>query len=361
MNSVTLETARQILRAALEAQQPAWFWGPPGIGKSDAVRQLADELYGDGGAPFVEERREDGGVSFYAATDGRPYLIDVRAVLLDPTDLRGLPHVTADGLVRWAPPAFLPHDPKSRGILFLDELAQAPPLVLSACLQLVLDRRCGEYRLPDGWTVIAASNRSEDRAAAHRIPTPLLNRFLHLDIEVDPEGWQRWAIAADVDPRIRSFIRYRPNLLHAFDPQRAQADRAFPSPRAWAKLARLMNVPSSIRYPIAAGLVGEGAAAELLGYLEIAEQLPPLDTILSNPAAATVPDAPAVLYALAGALASHCRGKTPTACDAALTYAVRMPAEFAVLTVRDCITAAPGVELRPVAQRWISEHLDIFP
>src|SRR4029079_8083765 len=115
------------------------------------------------------------------------------------------------------------------GVLFLDELAQAPPLVQAACLQLTLDRRVGEHELPAGWSVIAASNRAEDRAGTHRLISPLLNRFVHLDLEVSNEDWQAWAVASGIAPEVRAFLRYRPALLFRFDP--AVQERAFPTPR----------------------------------------------------------------------------------------------------------------------------------
>ncbi|WP_020471423.1 AAA family ATPase, partial [Zavarzinella formosa] len=162
------ELARS-LSALIPTRRPVYLWGPPGIGKSSLVRQAAD-------------------------ADGLS-LVDVRATLLDPVDLRGLPSVVKGAAV-WCPPAFLPKDGK--GLLFLDELAQAPPLVQAACLQLTLDRRLGEYALPEGWGVIAASNRAEDRAGANRLISPLLNRFVHLDLEVSAEDWQAWAAAANI-------------------------------------------------------------------------------------------------------------------------------------------------------------------
>src|SRR5205085_3221785 len=161
-----------------------------------------------------------------AARDLSLAVCDVRAVLLDPVDLRGLPTLK-DGAAEWCPPAFLPRG--GEGVLFLDELAQAPPLVQAACLQLTLDRRVGEYELPAGWSVVAASNRQEDRAGAHRLITPLLNRFVHLDLEVSLEDWQDWAARAGVCHEVRSFLRYRPALLFQFDPGSGQ--RAFPTPR----------------------------------------------------------------------------------------------------------------------------------
>src|SRR5205807_8790447 len=123
------------LGALVSTRRPVYLWGRPGVGKSSLVRQAAAVL----------------GLG----------LVDVRATLLDPVDLRGLPRLVGDAAV-WCPPAFLPKT--GEGVLFLDELAQAPPLVQAACLQLVLDRRVGEYELPSGWAVVAASNRAEARA-----------------------------------------------------------------------------------------------------------------------------------------------------------------------------------------------------
>jgi MoxR-like ATPase len=130
-------------------------------------------------------------------------LVDVRATLLDPVDLRG-PHKVHDDRAEWCPPAFLPTD--GEGVLFLDELAQAPPQVQSACLQLVFDRRIGEYELPDGWSVIAASNRSEDRAGTHRLISPLLNRFVHLDLDVCSEDWHDWVVRHNVLSELRAIL-----------------------------------------------------------------------------------------------------------------------------------------------------------
>jgi MoxR-like ATPase len=175
--------------------------GPARCGKSAVVRKTADDL--------------------------KLNLVDVRATLLDPVDLRGLPRLSNDSAV-WCPPAFLPKGGEGR--LFLDELAQAAPLVQAACLQLTLDRRVGEYELPEGWAVVAASNRAEDRAGTHRLISPLLNRFVHLDLEVSAGDWQAWAVSANVAPEVRAFLRYRPGLLLQFDA--STNSRAFPTPRS---------------------------------------------------------------------------------------------------------------------------------
>lgn len=151
-----------VLENLLDQPWAAFIWGAPGIGKSSIVRQIA-------------ERR-------------RMPLIDIRASLLDPTDLRGIP-IIQDGTAVWCPPSFLPKKSDKPGILFLDEINAAPPLVQAALYQLILDRRVGEYELPEGWRIIAAGNRREDKAVTFRLSSALANRFIHLNLEVDPDDW----------------------------------------------------------------------------------------------------------------------------------------------------------------------------
>jgi hypothetical protein len=308
-----------------------FIWGPPGIGKSDLVRQAAAAL--------------------------KLQLIDVRAVLLDPVDLRGIPAVNGDHRAHWCLPDFLPRDGK--GILFLDELAQAPPLVQSACLQLTLDRRIGEYELPEGWIVIAASNRQEDRAGAHRLITPLLNRFIHLDLEVSVDDWQSWALANGVLPEVRSFIAYRPGLLHLFKPE--SNERAFATPRSWASTSQILpQLSEDLTLPVISGTVGAGPAAEFVSYLKLFREIPDPNEVLDKPETAQVPTGPAVLYALTGALVELIRTKAPDKLLKALvTYAMRLPAEFAVLLMRDSVAVAPRILTLPEAATWLrtNRHL----
>src|SRR5829696_4130606 len=220
VNPVRPSDVSKALAALVPTRRPVYLWGPPGCGKSAVVRQAATTLSLD--------------------------LVDVRATLLDPVDLRGLPKVTRDTAI-WCPPAFLPR--AGRGLLFLDERAQAAPLVQAACLQLTLDRRVGEYELPEGWSVIAASNRAEDRAGTHRLITPLLNRFVHLDLDVSAADWQAWAVAHRVGPEVRAFLRYRPALLFQFDP--AAGHRAFPTPRAWQFVSDVLpGTPADLVHPV---------------------------------------------------------------------------------------------------------------
>jgi len=177
------------VQSQVVARQPVFIWGVPGCGKSAVVRQLAESL--------------------------KVRLQDVRALLLDPVDLRGLPFLGSGGRSKWATPEFLPQN--GIGILFLGELNAAPAMVQASCYQLVLDRKLGEYTLPDGWAIIAAGNRDSDRAVTTRMPTPLRIRFVHLEFEVDVQEWSEWAIQAGISPEVIAFLRFRPRLLSSFD------------------------------------------------------------------------------------------------------------------------------------------------
>ena len=312
------------LAALVPTRRPVYLWGPPGSGKSSVVRRVAETL----------------GLQ----------LTDVRATLLDPVDLRGLPRLDGDR-AGWCPPVFLPR--AGEGLLFLDELAQAPPLVQAACLQLTLDRRVGEYELPPGWGVVAASNRAEDRAGAHRLISPLLNRFVHLDLEVASDDWQDWAVATGVVPEVRTFLRFRPALLFQFDP--TTNPRAFPTPRSWQFVSDVLPAtPADLLHPVVAGCVGEGPAAEFAAFLELYRALPDVDAALVHPDTTPVPREPAVLYALVGALVERCRqDQTPLA--SFVRYAARLPDEFALLAMRDALAIQPRLVALPGVQQWIAK------
>ena len=247
-------------------QHAVMIWGPPGVGKSSIVAQTA--------------------------TDHAFAFVDVRLSQLAPTDLRGLP-VPSDGVSRWFPPEFLPRD--GAGILFLDELNMAPPTMQGVAQQLILDRKVGSYVLPDGWFVWAAGNRKEDRASVYEMPAPLANRFLHVEVEPDLDSFRRYAINRSLDPRITSFLAFRPQLLHALDGKRP----AWPSPRSWEMASTLLRAGVDI-----AAAVGEGAAAEFGAFCDVYAMLPQLDTILDGHGGdLTWPEEPSARYALTLGLA----------------------------------------------------------
>lgn len=313
----------------IQIHQPTFLWGPPGIGKSQVVRQTAVSMGLD--------------------------LIDIRAILLDPVDLRGIPKISEDGTSTWCAPSFLPR--RGAGILFLDELNAAPPLVQAACYQLILDRRLGEYALPDGWAIIAAGNREQDRAVTHRMPSALANRFVHIDFSVDHEEWLSWATENDLAREVISFIRFRPKLLHDFDPERA--GKAFPSPRSWEFVSRLVRskMEMALLSELVTGAVGKGAAAEFTGYVKIRHRLPDPHAILADPNRAEIPSDPAVLFALCELLAQSADAQTM---DALLSFASRLPDEFSVLLIREAVRENNRIVETGGFVRWAEEHADVL-
>lgn len=302
MKPSEIQTALELL---IEIRQPVFIWGPPGVGKSQVVAQTA-------AAHNLE-------------------LIDIRAILLDPVDLRGLP-VIENGRSQWSIPSFLPTD--GEGLLFLDELNAAPPLVQASCYQLVLDRRLGEYELPPGWSIVAAGNRESDRAVTHRMPSALANRFVHLDFTVDLDEWLLWAEEQEVAPELIAFLRFRPGLLHDFDPGRSS--KAFPTPRSWEFASKIVKTSKGgkILKELLGGTLGEGAAGELIGFLNIWQNLPRIEDIFDNPDGIEISEDPAVLYAICEMV-----GRAATKKDGAaiFKFADRLPTEFSVLLVRESV------------------------
>lgn len=311
------------LRALVAARQPVFVWGGPGIGKSAVVRQLAAQL--------------------------QVALQDVRALLLDPVDLRGLPFLGSDGRSKWATPEFLPQD--GSGILFLDELNAAPAMVQASCYQLVLDRKLGEYTLPRDWAIVAAGNRDSDRAVTTRMPAPLRNRFVHLEFEADSQEWSEWAIQAGIRPEVIAFLRFRPEVLSLFD----RDANAFPSPRSWEFVSRILDsTPSQyLEYELFAGSVGSGAATEFSAFLQMFRELPNVDAILLDPLHEPVPEKAAAQYAIASALA---RCASDLNFDRVCMYLDRMPIEFRVLCVRDASLRQPAIRHTPRYTKWAIEN-----
>lgn len=320
------------LHTLISIKQPTFLWGAPGIGKSQIVAQVA------------KQRSEE--------------LIDIRAVLLDPVDLRGLPHIDKNGLAAWSAPSFLPRQgSKSDGILFLDELNAAPPLVQAACYQLVLDRRIGEYILPDGWTVVAAGNGEKDRSVTHRMPTALANRMVHLEMETSLEDWLFWAQKNNIASEICAFLRFRPKLLHDFDP--TNSSKAFASPRSWFFVSQILkSTPaSSIEYELFQGTVGAIAATEFMGFLQVWRELPQIKEILSAPNIAKVPEEPATLYALCESLgAKACADNI----ENLVLYAERMPVEFSVLLMRCAVCHDESIVQTSAFNTWAQKHAHVL-
>lgn len=314
------------LTLLVQMRRSVFLWGAPGVGKSNIVYQLGQLL----NLPIKE----------------------VRALLHDNVDFKGLPFLF-DGQTKWAIPDFLPRE--GEGILFLDELNAAPALVQAACYQLVLDRRLGDYVLPDGWAVIAAGNRESDRSVVTRMPTALRNRFVHLEFQVDRTEWQQWALSNDIAFEVIAFLSLREDLLHKFD----KDQNAFPTPRSWSFVSDIVkrNPPPQIEVELIAGAVGRAAATEFAAFLNTSRDFPDIEDILRNPRSEKIPAKADGQYAVACALS---RRATDVNFANVCAYLDRMPREFSVLCVTQAARTTPSIQKTGAYTRWIHDHHNIL-
>lgn len=271
----TIETAKEMCRIFMQKDIPTYLHGSPGVGKSDAARQLAREAK----------------VGFK----------DIRVGTMLPEDLTGIPVPDLEKKVAtWLRAEFWPEVERDgkEGIICFDELSDANRSLQSCIYRVILDRQIGDYQLPPGWWPVAAGNRREDRAAAQSISTALANRFAHIHIRADADCWLQWANVNDIHPMLIGFINFRKNLLHSME----GADLlAFPSPRSWARSSKVFDVPEGMRFKLIAANVGEGAAMEVETFFKTVD-LPDLEDIINNPMKTVIPDEPASRYALCAML-----------------------------------------------------------
>lgn len=319
----------EVVKSVIQTRWPVFLWGPPGVGKSSIVRSIAKQK--------------------------KLELLDVRASLLDPTDLRGIPTVEK-GKAKWCPPSFLPSDPKSKGLLFFDELNAAPPLVQASLYQLTLDRCVGEYKLPDGWSILAAGNRAEDRSVTFRMPAALINRFVHLDYEVDFEDWRDWAVVNKMHPLVVGFLSTRRELLFNMD----KPDKPFPTPRSWEIVSDILSSQDSFKdcQDIILGVVGEGAMMEFIGYCESAISEEIIEKIIADPSAAKLPKKLGDQYALISYLSFNL-DKTDVQKGAEVLLS-RFAPELGVLLLRNCLKLHPKFAMKKGVQEFISKHKDVI-
>ena len=260
--TVTSTQARKSLLKAFKKQRPVFLWGPPGIGKSELVAELTDELGG--------------------------YMIDLRLGQMEPTDIRGIPYYNKEtGKMDWAEPVDLPTEEFAKDypvvVLFLDEMNSAAPSVQAAAYQLILNRRVGKYRLPKNVVLVAAGNRESDKGVTYRMPTPLANRFVHQEMRVDFPSWQDWAVNNNIHKDVVGYLSFAKQDLYDFDAK--SASRAFATPRSWTFVSQLLedeDGDDDTIMNLIAGTVGEGLAVKFMAHRKVAGKMPRPEDILTG-------------------------------------------------------------------------------
>ncbi len=331
--STQIGRAKRILRHHLQmlwsdparatSVPPLMIWGPPGVGKSALIRQVADE-----------ER-----IGF----------VDVRLAQREPVDIRGLPVPRDDG-VHWLTSAEWPR--VGRGIILFDELTAADRSLQVAAYEFILDRRLGDlYQVPDGWYVCAAGNRSEDRAATSTFSSALANRFCHLEVAAALEDWVGWALSAALHPDVIAFLRYESRLLFALG---GETEQGWPSPRSWERVslelehAERSGLDETSLALIVQGLVGPAAATEFLAFRTWSRQLPAVRAMLRGELPITIPERADQRYALCSAAARHASHE-PELVGGLLALSLAMTADFSLL----CLLEYVGTEGEGQAARRV--------
>ena len=262
-HTITSTQARKSILTAFKTKRPVFLWGPPGIGKSDVVAEIAQEIGG--------------------------HVIDLRMAQMEPTDIRGIPYFNKEnGKMDWAAPVELPDEELASQypvvVLFLDEMNSAPPAVQAAGYQLILNRRVGKYKLPDNVVIVAAGNRDSDKGVTYRMPMPLANRFIHLEMRPDFTSWQTWAVKNNVHKDVVGYLSFAKNDMYDFDAK--SSSRAFATPRSWCFVSDLLkdedNMDTDTQFNLVAGAVGEGLAVKFMAHRKISGKMPEPSDILEG-------------------------------------------------------------------------------
>jgi hypothetical protein len=259
--TVSPNNAKKAIIRAFKKKRPLFVWGPPGIGKSDIVHQIGDSM--------------------------EALVIDIRLSLWEPTDIKGIPYYAAnDNTMKWAPPTELPDAKTAKKhkwiILFLDEMNSAAPAVQAAAYQLILNRKVGSYVLPDNVLIVAAGNRDADKGVVYRMPAPLANRFVHLEMKVDFDDWFQWATENKIHTDVVGYLTFAKKDLYDFDPK--SPSRSFATPRSWSFVSELLedDDDENTTTDLVSGAVGEGLAVKFMAHRKMASQLPDPSDILSG-------------------------------------------------------------------------------
>ena len=280
--TITSAQARKSILKAFKIKRPVFLWGPPGIGKSEVVAEIAEEL---GGA-----------------------IIDLRMAQMEPTDIRGIPFFNKEiNKMDWAPPVDLPDEEFASkypiGVLFLDEMNSAAPSVQAAGYQLILNRRVGKYVLPDNVVIVAAGNRDSDKGVTYRMPMPLANRFIHLEMRPDFASWQNWAVNKGIHKDVVGYLSFAKQDIYDFDSK--SSSRAFATPRSWCFVSDMLNDDDTdvdTMFSLIAGAVGEGLAVKFAAHRKLSGKMPEPCDILSGKVKTLEVKEISAMYALTVAL-----------------------------------------------------------
>ena len=322
-----------------------FFWGPPGVGKSESVYQFAEELGKKTGKKTVVQ--------------------DVRLLLFSPVDLRGVPVADASReFTTWLKPQIfhMDDDLDVVNILFLDELSAAPQSVQAAAYQICLDRKIGEHKLPENCIVVAAGNRITDQSVSYKMPKALCNRLIHFDIKTDYASWRNWAIQNEISDKVIAYLAFDNTRLYV-EPETSEI--AYPTPRSWSFVSNLLmttdNTPENI-HTLIAGCIGESATIEFESFCRGVLDMPNVEEIIAGKCK-DLPKKHDVLYALISNLVrimkERCEDLSIEELDNILKYVMHFPKDFMMSFMTD-VTSVDKLNKKLMKcryfQMWVTKN-----
>lgn len=325
------------------------LWGQPGVGKSQAIHQIANNIQNQ--------------------TGKKVNVCEVRLLLFNPIDLRGIPVANYDKtLAVWLKPQIFQMDNSENvvNILFLDEISAAPQSVQSAAYQITLDRTVGEHKLPDNCIIIAAGNRVSDKSVAYKMPKALANRLMHFNISTSFNNWKKWAVHNDIHPLVIGFLAFRPDLLNTFDSSNELL--AFATPRSWEMVSNILNnINEDVDkvYSLISGLVGGGIAYELRTWSKIYQNLPKVEDIFSG-RIVEVPKNISETFAICGMMVRYAKIHKNDLYGIAnsIKYASKFPKDFCILLIEEYLAIDQDYRKKlimiPEFSRWLTNNASIM-
>lgn len=328
---------------------PLMVWGSPGCGKSSIIKKVAN----------------DAGIDF----------IDFRLSQIEPVDLRGLPVPNKENKsVEWFVTGEFPRDPNSRGILLFDEITAADHSLQVAAYELILDRRLGSlYNLPNGWLIVGAGNKADDRAISTTMSSALANRFMHVELVANAEDWYAWARQNNIHPAVIGFLQYKPSMLFTMEGQ--NLERGWPTPRSWERVSKVCDIcdDNQLLRTLVYGLVGNGAGVEFMSFFELNKEFDNILDIMTNPnSIINIPKEADRRYAMCSAMIYLLwKGKTEQDENDRLTGFIRicteMTSDFASMSMLAAMQGATPAETNarstkilanPLYKTWLKKHKD---
>lgn len=269
---INIRELEQVVGFAQRRKRSVMIFGGAGLGKSNKLKQIADLLFGF---------REDN-------------LVDVRLSDKEPSDVAGLPIPVQDPetgktTTVFATPSFWPTDPNWTGIILLDELTNAYPILQQAAYQIMLDNRIGDYVFPKGAVFVGAGNRDGDGGATSTLLSPLANRMIIVEVDYNAEIWlSDFAIPAEVHPSVVGYIKANPEKIYTYPEAQQGNSISFSTPRSLETASEVLYdldeefIDERMASILIQGCLGKGLDDELLQYHIRSKELPAIRDIMDG-------------------------------------------------------------------------------